>query len=75
MQAKPERMRFSDSKFERLLDPLHLDLDARRTLMVNIQRILCDSGAIIQPTDAVYRISRPNVPRLDLHQSFRATPR
>jgi peptide/nickel transport system substrate-binding protein len=66
---------FSDPEFDRLLNEALAtpDPDGRRVLMADIERILRDSGVIIQPYwRSVYRTSRPNVHGLDMHQSFEA---
>jgi len=66
---------FADPEFDRLLNQALAtpDVEARRALMADIERILRDAGVIIQPYwRSVYRSSRDGVMGFDMHQSFEA---
>lgn len=64
---------FADPEFDRLLDEALAtpDVEARRTIMAKLQRILQESGVIIQPYwRKLYRTVRPGVRNFEQHQSF-----
>lgn len=64
---------FADPEFDELLDEALAtpDVDARREIMADLERILQSSGVIVQPYwRKLYRSARPGVRNYDQHQSF-----
>jgi peptide/nickel transport system substrate-binding protein len=64
---------FSDPEFDSLLDQAFAiaDADERRVLMEQMQKILQDSGILIQPYwRKTYRHMKPEVKGLVMHQTF-----